>query len=557
MVRTWLAIAKAEFQVLSSSMRRNRKLYVGILYALVLVWAVVLTPMIFEAVLSAIFPMHILRPMLMVIFPGLMRTLGLFLFLLLLLFPLSMALQEIKIGQWEIFLSNNVRTRDIMVGTFLGKIGLYGLIIIALAPLLISPFMLAFEVSIIGQLLVYGVVTLLAMGTIWFSNFLTALVQARLGDSSRGNDIAKALAMVIAIVVIIPMYGLMFFLPTLSEMMGLNAFLILPSTWFSDLISWLAITFNGIGLTGSQILGFSTVLQLDMLVTSVLVIGFVLGTVGLALGMADRVFTIEAGVRTEVVTTVGRENVFLRGVRRINSGPFGSLMVTSFKDFLRKAQNLSKIGYGLILAIIMPILMMSMDVGDIQFSDMFLTIVAMMSLVGSMPFAGAGFLESKDQLWIIQGAPSGGSRFVKSRIASQALICVPLAIIPSAVIYFIMGITVIEFVLLLGLGYIAVVGGMLVATGVTARNPNYEDTKSPAHQANIMTSVMLAEFSIIGVMMVDIFLSIGLNIDFFGILENIFGNAMVGVTVTGLVVQWILAGILVWSGIRYLSKPEP
>jgi len=45
MVRTWLAIAKAEFQVLSSSMRRNRKLYVGILYALALVWAVVLTPM--------------------------------------------------------------------------------------------------------------------------------------------------------------------------------------------------------------------------------------------------------------------------------------------------------------------------------------------------------------------------------------------------------------------------------------------------------------------------------------------------------------------------------
>jgi len=559
MVRTWLAIATAEFQVLTSSMRRNRKLFTGILYALALVWAVVLTPMIYNAVLTAIFPMHVLRPMLMVMFPGLMRTIALFLWLILLLFPLSYALQEIKIGQWEIFLSNNVRTWDIMAGTFLGKIGLYGLITIFLAPLLISPFMLAFEVTVIGQLLVYGAVAMLAMGTIWLSNFVTSLVQARLGDSSRGNDIAKALAMVIAIVVIIPMYGLMFFLPTLSEMMGMNAFLILPSTWFADLISWLAITFNGIGLTGSQIMGFSTVLQVDLLMTSVLAIGFVLGTVGLALGMADRVFTIEAGVRTEVVTTVGKENIILRGVRRINSGPFGSLMVTSFKDFLRKAQNMSKIGYGLILAIIMPILMMSMNFGgeSIQFSDMFLTIVAMMSLVGSMPFAGTGFLESKDQLWIIQGAPSGGSRFVKSRIASQALICVPLAIIPSTVIYFIMGITVIEFVLLLGLGYIAVVGGMLVATGVTARNPNYEDTKSPAHQANIMTSVMLAEFSIIGVMMVDIFLAIGLNIDFFGILENTFGSAMIGVTVTGLVVQWILAGILVWSGIRYLSKPEP
>jgi hypothetical protein len=556
MVRTWLAIAKAEFQVLSSSMRGHRMMYTGALYALALVWATVLAPMIYNAILGALFPMYILRPMLMVVFPGLMRTVGLFLFLVLLLFPLSYGLQEIKIGQWEIFLSNNVRTRDIMAGTFLGKIGLYGLIVVFLAPLLITPFMLAFEVSVVGQLCVYGVVTLLAMGTIWLSNFLTSVIQARLGDSSRGNDIAKALAMVVAIIVIIPMYGLMFFLPTLSEMMGMNAFLVLPSTWFADLISWIAITFNGIGLTGSQILGFSAVLQVDMLVTSILMIGFVLVIVGLALGTADRVFTIEAGVRTEVVTTVGRENVFLRGIRRINSGPFGSLMVTSFKDFLRKAQNLSKIGYGLILAIIMPIIMMSMDTDYLQFSDLFMMLIIMMSLIGSIPFAGTGFLESKDQLWIIQGAPSGATRFVKSRIASQAIISIPLAVIPSAVIYFIIDMTLTELIILLGLGYLAVVGGMLMATGVTARNPNYEDTKSPAHQANVMTSVMLAEFSIMGVMFVDIFLSIGLNIDLFGILGSIFGNPMVGITVTGLIIQWALAVLLVWSGIKCLSKPD-
>jgi hypothetical protein len=558
MVRTWLAIATAEFQVLTSSLRGNRKLYTGILYGLALVWATVITPMIYNAILGAIFPMHVLRPILMVSFPGVMRTLGLFLWLLLLLFPLSFALQEIKIGQWEIFLSNNVRTKDIMAGTFIGKLGLYGLIIVFLAPLVITPFMLAFEVSIIGQLLVYGAMTLLAMGSIWLSNFLTSVVQARLGDSSRGNDIAKALAMIIAIVVIIPMYGLMFFLPTLSEMMGMNAFLILPSTWFSDLISWLAITFNGIGLTGSQILGFSTVLQVDMLWTSVLAIGFTLGTVGLALGTADRVFTIEAGVRTEVVTTVGEENLFLRGVRRLNSGPFGSLMVTNFKDFLRKAQNLSKIGYGLILAIIMPVIMTAMDIEYMQFSEMFMMLVVMMSLIGAMPFAGTGFLESKDQLWIIQGAPHGSSRYVKSRIASQAIIGIPLAVIPSVVIYFMLEMTFVDLLLLLGLGYMAVIGGMLMATGVTARNPNYEDTKSPAHQANMMASVMLAEFSILGVLFADIFISIGLNIDFIGGIETIFGpgNWMFGISVIGLLVQWTIAGILVWSGIKYLSKPE-
>jgi hypothetical protein len=558
MTRRWLAIAKAEFLVLSSSLRSHRKLYMGFLTAIAFIWALIGAPMLIGGIISAVFPLESLKPLLQVIFPGLMRTVALFVWILLLLFPLSFALQEIKIGQWEIFLSNNVRTKEIMTGTFLGKVPLFGLIVIFLAPVIIAPLAIAFEVNILGQALIYGVLTVMALGTIWFSNFITSAVQARLGDSSRGNDIAKGLAMVIAIIVIIPMYGLMFFLPVMSEIMGMNAFLVLPSTWFADLISWLAVVFNGVGLTGSQILGFAGVLQMDMLFSSVLAFGFVLVTIGLAIGSADRVFTIEAGVRTEVVTTVGKENIVLRGIRRLIPGPFGSLMVTNFKDFLRKAQNLSKIGYGLILAIIMPIIMMSMDIEYLQFSELFIMLIVMMSLIGSIPFAGTGFLESKDQLWIIQGAPYGASRFVKSRIVSQAMIGLVLAAMPSVILYFILEMTVLEFFILLGLGYVAVVGGMLMATGVTARNPNYEDTKSPAHQANVMTSVLLAEFSIIGALFVDIFLSIGLHIDFFGIMESIFGagNLMFGLAVSGLVVQWIIACTLVWLGIRHLSRPE-
>jgi hypothetical protein len=341
-------------------------------------------------------------------------------------------------------------------------------------------------------------------------------------------------------------------------MMGMNAVLVLPSTWFADLISWLAIVFNGIGMTSSQILSFADVLQIDMVFSSVLAIGFVLATVVLAIGAADRVFTIEAGVRTEVVTTVGRENAFLRGIRKVNPGPFGSLMVTNFKDFLRKAQNLSKIGYGLVLAIIMPVIMMSMDIEYMQLSELFIMLIIMMSLIGTIPFAGTGFLESKDQLWIIQSAPYGASRFVKSRIASQALISIVLAVIPSVSLYFLIEMTILEFILLLGLGYLAIVGGMLMATGVTARNPNYEDTKSPAHQANVMTSVLLAEFSIMGVLFMDIIFALVFDIDMFGIIENIFGagNLMIGMAAMGLVVQWTIAIFMVRSGIKYLSKPD-
>lgn len=560
MARQWHAIAKAEYLVLSSSMRPHRRAYLSILTTIAVIWAAIGSPIVIGGLVSAIIPMELLQPMLQVIFPGLMRTVVLFLWIVLLLFPLSYALQEIKIGQWEIFLSNNVRTRDIMTGTFIGKIPLFGLIVIFLAPLLITPLVLAFEVNIIGQILIYGVITLLSLGTIWFSNFITSIIQARLGDSSRGNDIAKALAMVVAIIVIIPMYGLMFFLPTMSELMGGDAFLLIPSTWFADTMSWFAVTFNGVGLTGSQIIGFGSILQLDMLTSTALMGGFVLLTIGLGLGMSDRVFTIEAGVRTEVVTTVGKENLILRGVRKLAPGPFGLLMVTHFKDFMRKAQNLSKIFYGVVLATILPVIMMSMDIGDEAFAlgDMFITIVAMMALVGAMPFAGAGFLESKDQLWIIQGTPSGASRYVKSRIITQALIGIVLIIIPTVVLNLLLDMTLIETMMLVVLGYMAIFGGMLVATGVTAGNPNYEDTKSPAHQTNIMMSVMIAEFSIIGVMFVDIFASIALDIDFFGVVGNIFGpgNIMFGMSFIGILVQWTIGGLLVWKGIRSLSSPD-
>jgi hypothetical protein len=160
MTRKWYHIAKAEFFVLTAGMKKHRYLIAGIMYALAIVWATYLAPMIIMGFIQLIMPMDAVRTLLMMMFPGLMRTVMLFLWALLLLFPLSQSLQEIKIGQWEIFLSNNVKTRDILTGTFVGKIPMYGLFVIVFAPLLISPFMLAFEVSLLGQALVYAVIAI-------------------------------------------------------------------------------------------------------------------------------------------------------------------------------------------------------------------------------------------------------------------------------------------------------------------------------------------------------------------------------------------------------------
>ncbi|MHA1960331.1 MAG: hypothetical protein ACW99U_08880 [Candidatus Thorarchaeota archaeon] len=561
MTRKWLSIAKAEFYVLTSSIRNHRFAYVAALYALTVVWAAYLAPMIMGGFIQLLIPMSQIRVLLMSMFPGLMRTVMLFLWILLLLYPLSYALQEIKIGQWEIFLSNNVSTKDILIGTLVGKMPLYGLIVMVLAPLLISPFMLAFEVSFLGQALVYTALAAMVLSTIWLSNFITALVQARLGDSSRGNDIAKALSFVIALIVIVPMYGVMFFMPVLSDILGMDAFLFMPFTWPADLVSWIAITFNGIGLTGSQILGFGAILQLDIWTSALLTAAFGLVWVPIALGAADRVFTISAGARTETITTVGRENIVLRGIRSLAKGPLGALTIVSLKDFGRKAQNISKILYGVVLAVVLPIIMQQVTIYDgdaMAVADILPMIGMMIGIVGVFPFAGTGFLESKDQLWIIQSAPSGASRFMRARLVSGFLMAIPLSLIPSITISFMFGLEPLMALQVAVSSYIIVCGAVMVSMGITAQNPNYEDTKSPAHQSVLIGSVMLVQFTMIAPLFIDIFFAIALNINIFRVIENLFGVDGFWFTqaIMGPVALLLVGGLMLYLGVRSLGKVE-
>ncbi|MCK5240514.1 MAG: hypothetical protein KAR33_13235 [Candidatus Thorarchaeota archaeon] len=557
MARNWLTIAKAEFYVLSVGMRPHRKLYTAILYVLGLVWAVYGAPLIMVGFITTIIPMSQIQTMLMVIFPGLMRSLMMFVWLILILFPMAKALEEIKIGHWEIYLSNNVKTRDILAGGFLGLAPLYGLITLLLAPIVLSPFMAVYEVSIIGQILVYGILALSAITALWLSTFISSVIQSRLGESSRGNDIAKALSIFVAVVAIVPMYAIMFAMETVSQVLGMNAFLLFPFTWSADVVSWLTISFNGIGLTGSQILGFSSTLSLDLLTSVVLMGGFALLVFAGSLVAADRIFTISAGARTERVTTITKENVFVRNVRKIGSGPFGVLMATNMKDYFRKAQNLSKLFYGLVLAVIMPVMItMFTDMGDSILMMELVGIFGMMfALVGGFPHAGIAFLESRDQLWILQSTPHGASKFVKSRIAMATITNVFVTMIPTAVMAFLFGLVFTEIVFLYFFGLIVVIGSSMVAIGVTARNPDYEDTKSPAHQANVMMAMMIPMFAMMASLISLIILTVT-DMDF--ILEAILG--VIGFemffTFIGPSVLLIIGSVLLVSGIKSLSSPE-
>lgn len=338
----------------------------------------------------------------------------------------------------------------------------------------------------------YLIMFLIAISTLWLSNFITTVIQARLGESPRGNDLAKALSYVLAIIIVIPLYSLIYFSGTVSQLLGLNVFLIFPFTWGADLVSWTAISFNGLGgqaitnafqLTQSN-LGFSW--PTDLILFSV----FSLVIVGLAFASAGRLFRIGAGPRMEKIVTARRDGPFMRLIRRASPGSFGILLTSTLKDFMRKAQNVSQLAFGVILSIIFPLFLNSAFSFSTKVSpDLALYITAavigiLVSSIGGITFGGIGFLDSKDQLWIIQTAPKGASKFVRARIVEAFLMVLIIATLPAISLYFVLGYSLADTFVLWVYIYASLCGAAMVGIGVSANNPTYDDTQSAAFRTN-------------------------------------------------------------------------
>jgi hypothetical protein len=498
----WFHIAKAEFQVQTSGIKSYRKSIVFGAFALGITWALIIAPYLMAFILTE--TLEIPQPVLVIVMPGLMRAGIMFIWLILLILPLSNALQEVKIGQWEILLSNNVKTREILVGTFAGKLSIYGLYVLYLAPLFIAPFAQALEVSPVGQALMYITVFVITAGTIWLSQLLVTAIQSKLGASPRGKDLANALAIALSFVAILPLLGLQLFAPLMSEILGMNVFLIFPFTWGADLVTQMAVGFNGIGLAIGSLdaaLGFhwsSNILLLG---------GFSLTLFVLGLLSSDRLFKIRVDARTEAVTTIRNENLVLRGVRKIARGSFGVLVVTGLKDFGRKAQNLSRLALLMILVMIVPIFIYIRG-GELELTSVSIMTSLMLGFLGVQVFGGAAFLESKDQLWTIQAAPQGVRRYMKAKTAQSILLIVPIVLLPAVLYTVLLALGPSQVLFLVSTSFMSCVGGILVGIGITANNPTYEDTKSGAYTSNNFKAMGLVAVSFMWYFIADMVLSI-------------------------------------------------
>jgi hypothetical protein len=499
LVGTWWPIAKAEFLVRTAKLHRARKLlYPGlILISVLLVLIGIPTVVSFLLGRFGVAFDTILATSL----PGLMRTMMLVIWLMVLIVPLSNSLENLKTDQWDILFSSNAKTRDILFGTYLGKVPVYGLITLVLSSVIVAPFVYAYNVSIVGQLLMYAILILFGIATIWISNVLSTALHAKIGQSPRGDDIAKALSWAMVPIMFLPSMSAIYWTDAIVSMMGLEVSMLLPSTWVADLLTWISVSESS--LLPSSIVNIQNYwIQFSPAISLVLVSGFVFAVYIIGFRSADSLFTLNAGLGANKVTTVGRENIAIRGVRRIFGSKFGTIVVTSLKDFTRKLQNVAKISYATFLSLMIPLLLATgpfgAAVGDPIFVPVMscLSIGMMLGIFGGIVFGGIGLLDSQDQLWILKGAPAGIPKFIAARVLSYMMLASIIALLPSVFTGFFLHFTLSTTILMFAYVYSIIVSGIFIGVGITSFNPSYQDTSSSAFTINTVATILITLISL-------------------------------------------------------------
>lgn len=520
MVRVWLAIAKTEFLIRTVKLHKSRKILYPIVIGIALAWGLFLVPRIlgfFFAEFGAAF-----EAMLATSFPGLLRTIMLAVWMFILIIPISNSLENVKIGQWEILFSNNVKTRDLLFGTFVGRIPVYGIFVIALAPIVVSPFVYAYNVSMMGQLLMYFVIFVFAIVTIWISTVISTALHAKIGASPRGDDLGKALSWALVPIVALPVMGSMYWTSSVVALLNLDLSMILPSTWCADILTWISMHSGNLrpsSVMNLELYWFAVSPIIDILILAV----FSIAVLYLGFKSADRLFAYGASPGSQKVARAGPENLFIRGIRRVFGGVFGTIVVTSFKDFARKLQNIAKLSYGLFLAILIPMLIgfgpFATMVDDPVFVPVMssLTLGMMSGIFSGVIFGGVGLLDSRDQLWILKSAPKGVPKFIVARVISYMMIGIPYALFPAIFTGFLLNFTLYDTLLMFIFVYAIVVGGIFVGVGITASNPSFEDTSSGAFVINQIATIFILMILVIVSLIQGVIIAIT---------QGVFGEAM-------------------------------
>ncbi len=528
----WLLIASNTYRIRTSRIRKIRPYFPILAIGLLTVYVGVIAP-----AFVSIFLEDFLALILSQAAVAMMQIMLFLFFIYFMIIPISSTLREEQTGQLEIFLAAPVKPSDVLLGEFLGEMSFYAIFVTivtgALVALLTPLGLDALQMAIIVMIFV---ITFLS--GFWIGTVIAAVLRTRLAKTARGKDIGRALAMIIALPLVALVYAIQFggLLDALANpgtgglvktILGL-----LPSSWGGEVVVGFAANPGNIAAVG-----FETLSRFGGLIV------FFVAILWLGARVARRAYSLEP--TTFIASRVKPDGVFYRTVRSLGGGgSFGTLVVSVFKDYGRRLENLSNLVYilGLLLVMVVFVVPRSEPMGPlyVYMSTQFLFPVLVVMI------AGGDLVRGKETLFIFRKAPSGEGRFVKALLVKSWLIAVPIAGIMTVILTILSPQTTLGFLLInAGFMMLFIAAFTVFVLGLSLLNPAY----SPK-SVKLAVNVMIAIFTSIGLFAVSLISLMRIGV----VSETIEGLLSVHLLQTTL--SWLVGILLLYLGKMRISRIE-
>ena len=403
--------------------------------------------------------------------------------LFLVLMPISNTLRDEGINRVELMLKSPVRPGDVLVGEFLGKTPIYAILatfIIGLFTALLDPLGL----SLLQTVLIIFMAFVTCLGSFWVGTVIAGIARTTIGRTAKGKDLGKALSFIIALPMVAVFYSLMN--GNLQMMLlnpGTNSLVktllgLFPSSWAAEVI--VAFAKNPANIAAVWML---TVTRVGGMVA------FIVGSLWMGWMVLDRAFSLEP---TNLgASKVGPDGLLYRTVRLLGGGgSFGSLLVSAFKDYTRRLENLSQLGYVVGLLILMQAFFID-DWGGGW------TMGLLMGTVMALFLSSEATIRGKETLFIYRKTPGGVGRFMRAKLIQSWLLVLPFLAMNMVVttLRFNAGFTM-PVLVSTGKVLLMAAANSAMAIGLALVNPAWVQ-KSSAYMINMQLIAFLAMGSLI------------------------------------------------------------
>ncbi len=476
----WLVVARNEYRLRTSGIRRIRRYFHYIAILIVGLIVGIIAPAMANALIAALD----VEGFLVSVYAVAMMQVVLFLFFFyFLLFPISNTLKDIETQEYEIFISAPIRPSDVLLGKFMGVMPLYA-IGIAIITGFFTAFLIPLGIDFVQISIIIAIFVLTLLSAIWIGTVIAAILRTKLEKTARGRDIGKALPLALALPFVAIMYaimggGLQVALSDPGTSGVVEAVMrIIPSSWGAELFILFAVNAGDIGAVW-----FETLTRFGALVV------FFLASLWIGARAASRAYSLE--VTTFSSATAKPDGAFYGTLKSIGGGKsFGTLLVSITKDYARRFENISKLGYLVGLLILMNLLLIGSDdpEGTLIMAIFLLPFLAAF-VVGEVTIRG------KENLFIYRKAPGGERGLIRGRLLHGLIIVLPIVVTYEilALIRF-TNVPLLHLLAYLGFQVLAAGAYVAMALGLFLMKPVFTD--KPAELMGNAMILMIISFAV-------------------------------------------------------------